>query len=93
MAEQYEDIDALGQLEHGDIVEIEPGKFCMVKDDESQSKIELMKIQGKIDYGDLDQSAPVDANVKVCTEIQIIFGSRNIIISTFGNNIHSITSC
>ena len=70
VAEQHEDIDALGQLEHGDIVEIEPGKFCMVKDEESQSKkIELMKIQGKIDYGDLDQSAPVDANVKVCTEI------------------------
>ena len=72
--ERPEGIDAFEQFEHGDIVEIEPGKFCMVKDEEKgdgsdDSKIELMRIQDKLSYGDLDTSAPIDANVKVCTQI------------------------
>ena len=72
--EGAEGIDAFEQFEHGDIVEIEPGKFCMVKDEEKadgsdDSKIELMRMQDKLSYGDLDTSAPIDANVKVCTQI------------------------
>ena len=72
--ERPEGIDAFEQFEHGDIVEIEPGKFCMVKDEEKgdgsdDSKIELMGMQDKVSYGDLDTSAPIDANVKVCTQI------------------------
>ena len=67
-----DNIDAFEQFEHGDIVEIEPGKFCMVKGDEENvdpdTQIELMDIKDKVDYGDLDQSAPLDANVKVCTQ-------------------------
>ena len=46
-----ENIDAFEQFEHGDIVEIEPGKFCMVKGDEENvdpdSQIELMNIKDK----------------------------------------------
>lgn len=67
-----EDIDAFEQFETGDIVEIEPGKFCMVKADEeggSQDKIELMSIKTAIDYGALDQSASFDDNVQVCRDI------------------------
>ena len=42
----------------------------MVKDEELDgNKIELMDIKPSIDYGDLDQSASLDVNVKVCTEI------------------------
>ena len=69
--ENIEEVDAFDQLENGDIVEIEPGKFCMVKDEElNGNKIELMKIQSpNVDYGDLDRSATLDANVKVCTDI------------------------
>ena len=65
-------IDAFEQFNPGDIVEIEPGKFCMVKDEDKEdddSKIDLMEMQDKISYGDLDASAPLDANVKVCTKV------------------------
>ncbi len=70
--DEVQEIDAFEQFEHGDIVEIEPGKFCMVKSDESdvEGKIELLSMKSeKLDYGANDNSASVDDNVKVCTDI------------------------
>lgn len=68
-----EDIDAFEQFTHGDIVEIAPGKFCMVRDVDSlnpDAKIELMSMKSQtLSYGELDNQAPVDANVKVCNDI------------------------
>lgn len=65
----------LEQLDNNSILEIEPSKFSMVKDasedskDENRKSIELVDIKHKVDYGELDKSASIDSNVKVCTDI------------------------
>jgi hypothetical protein len=71
-------IDALEPLGNDDLVEIEPNKFSMVRDPDPangghqvpRSKIEFMEMRdNSVDYGDMDKSASLDTNVKVCTDI------------------------
>ena len=69
--EQSASIDALEPIDR-DIAEIEPNKFTIVRDRENgneDERIKLMKLGHKVDYGDLDTSASLDSDVKVCNEI------------------------
>ena len=65
-------IDALEQID-SDIVEIEPNKFTIVRDHDTENgndeKIKLMNIKSKIDYGDWDKYASNESNIKVCNDI------------------------
>lgn len=67
--ENADDIDAFDQLDNDYLIAIGPNKFSMVRDDENGGKIEVLDIKDKIDYGELDQNASLDSNVKVCTDI------------------------
>ena len=78
----------LEQLDNNSILEIEPSKFSMVKDaseDENRKSIELVDIKHKVDYGELDKSASIDSNVKVCTEILKGINFDDISLSSLQN--------
>ena len=77
----------LEQLDDNSILEIEPNKFSMVKDHENGDKtpIELVKIKHQVDYGELDKSASIDSNVKVCTEILKGINFDDISLSSLQN--------
>ena len=82
----------LEQLDNNSILEIEPSKFSMVKDasqdskdEDRQKSIELVDIKHRVDYGELDKSASIDSNVKVCTEILKGINFDNISLSSLQN--------